>query len=210
MTKVWRAALVVAVVAVGGGVGVKVLQSDSGDKLKVEVAQGRIADEASDAQADGTDAAVPGRADITAVSADYRPDGIMFSVMVREPVDPLADPNWTAADTFLSWDVDTTGDGVEDWDMSYSVRNGKIVGEAEKIAKAGEETRQCYVPDVGYSAEAGYTMLIKSQCLGEVKTANYRVGFSYNTNVNDEVAPTFMDNAPEQGMAAPLGEPISK
>ncbi len=174
MSKGMRVGVVAAAVLAAAGLagaGMMVSGSDSGSGAKVPTAviEGGVVieDTAADAVADeGQPTTPPGRVDITGVSAEYRPEGLSLTAMVREPADPLTDPSWAADGTFLSWEVDTNADGRDDFEVSYYFDKGVLTGGVSTPASSLPDGIVCGLAGATFSPATGYTAVVDPSCLG--------------------------------------------
>jgi hypothetical protein len=212
-----RVAVVVAgMLAVAGlaGAGMRLAGSGSGGGPKTITAGGVIADRPGDAKVDEGKPDTPrGRIDITGVSAEYRPEGLALTVNVKEPIDPFADPNWSADGTWFSWEIDTTRDGKPDYEVSYYLEKGVVTGDVSTTEDL-EFPMRCSITEGTYSPSAGYTAILNPSCLDNPTSIAYRVTFYYQTNPAVDDAPVLSDVAPDKGMtpmlmAPPPGAPVA-
>ena len=72
---------------------------------------------AGDTVVDGTRKPRPeGRADLIHTRATYMKDGVLLTAQTAEAADPRKDPHWASDSTFVSWELDTNGDAVPDYE----------------------------------------------------------------------------------------------
>jgi len=172
-----------------------------------------ITDMGGDAVIDGSTTLISeARGDIVAASAEYRPDGIALSVRTASLVDPLRDPAWATDSTYLSWELDTTGDGQPDYEVQYFTRAGKLTGD---VSSAGQgSAKRCDLSAAAFDAVTGYEAVIDPNCLGNPNSFSYKVTVFYNTNPANPDSDVATDVTPDQGLSplvtrsgsvAPLG-----
>jgi hypothetical protein len=172
-----------------------------------------ITDMAGDAVVDGSANLVSeARGDIVAASAEYRADRIALSVRTASLVDPLQDPSWATDFTYLSWQLDTTGDGRPDYEVQYFTRAGKLTGDVTPTGQGS--AKRCDLSAATFDAVTGYQAVIDPNCLGNPSGFSYKVTVFYEqdpTNPDSDVA---TDVTPDQGLSplvtrsgsvAPLG-----
>ena len=149
---------------------------------------------------------VPAHVDITKATAEYRPEGLALTVAVQEPVDPLADDSWSADGTFLSWELDTTGDGEDDYEVSYHIQGAGLTGEVTKTATESSSV-VCPISAGTFTPAAGYTAVVDPSCLENPRSIAYRVTYYYQTDPRNDDAPVITDTAPDQGMTPMVSAP---
>jgi len=164
---------------------------------------GKMGDPKGDAFVDGTqDPIKEARADIVRTRAVYEPGKITLGLQVDQPSDPGKDERWAGDSTFISWSIDTTGDGKPDYDVQYFIDAGKY---GAIVSRGGEAEAEvvCEIDTAGYGPE-GYSLSIPSSCLGDPASFSYRVTTYYDTNPKDENADVASDVAPNGGMSFPI------
>lgn len=147
-----------------------------------------------------------GRADIVRVVADYTARAVVLAAQVAQPVDPKQDPNWTSDRTYVSWLLDTNGDGVADFEVQYYLASGAPVAD---VSRAGDtsNTPLCSA-EAGYTGD-GYTVAVDPACLGGPASVSFRVTMYYATdpkNANSDVA---TDVSPDGGLSGPISRPAA-
>ncbi len=166
-----------------------------------------VTDPSGDTVVDGTGKPVAvGRADIVRAMADYTARAVVLTAQVAQPVDPKQDPNWISDSTYVSWALDTNGDGVADFEVQYYLASGAPVAD---VSRAGDtsNTSLCSA-EAGYTAD-GYTVAIDPACLGGPATVSFRVTTYYDTdpkNTNSDVA---TDVSPDGGLSRPVARPAA-
>jgi len=166
-----------------------------------------VTDPSGDPVVDGSGKpAAVGRADIVRAMADYTARAVVLTAQVAQPVDPKQDPNWISDSTYVSWALDTNGDGVADFEVQYYLASGAPVAD---VSRAGDtsNTPLCSA-EAGYTAD-GYTVAIDPACLGGPATVSFRVTTYYDTdpkNTNSDVA---TDVSPDGGLSRPVARPAA-
>ena len=169
----------------------------------VERNGGKMSDAGGDTFIDGTqDPIKEARADIVRTRAVYEPGKITLGLQVEQPSDPSKDERWVGDATFVSWSVDTNGDGNPDYDVQYFF-DGEALGGTVSRGGQSEAEVVCEVNTASYGA-TGYSLVIPSSCLGDPASFSYRVTTYYDTNPKDENADVASDVAPNGGMSFPI------
>jgi hypothetical protein len=168
---------------------------------------GEVTDPAGDTFVDGTSKRVTeARADIVAAGAAFGPGGVTFTVQVRQPDDPRTDPKWSSDATFITFDVDTTGDGKPDFEVQYGYDGTQFTGQVTHPGDDDSVPALCNATTAGYGA-AGYSVTIDPACLGNPTSLAFRVTTYYDTNPKDDNADVASDVAPDGGMSFPVTRP---
>jgi hypothetical protein len=143
------------------------------------------------------------RADILAISADARPDGIALGVRLSQLVDPLSDPNWSSDASYLSWELDMGADRTPDFEIELSLDPGTH-SLAAFLYRSGLGPRPAdgCDPRAGFDAQAGYTVVVDPKCLGGASTFAYRAHAFYDTDVKSDDAQVATDASPDEGWTA--------
>jgi hypothetical protein len=159
-------------------------------------------DPAGDTVVDGTGAPLAnGHADIAQSRAANTTKGIIFAVKVAQPVDPTKDPNWTSGETFISWEVDTSGDGKPDFEVQYYLDAGKLVAGVSRPGDPNTDT--ACAAEAGYMSES-YAVGIDPACLGSPASLSYRATIYYTTDPKNANADDITDVSPDGGMSRPV------
>jgi len=147
-------------------------------------------------------------ADVLRSSISVVDKGIRLNVQVRKPTDPLANRAWAGdeSDTGIEWELETTGDDKPDFSVEYYTDAGKITGEVTRSSDNDDEPTLCEVSSAAFSAEAGYTAVVGTDCIGSPKTVAYVVTFLYDTDSAQANAAVAEDHAPDSGMSARVGQ----
>jgi len=166
-----------------------------------------ITDAVGDTVSNGTTTkvAVP-QADLVAASATYRAGQITLTARVRQPSDPVA-TGWGDS-TFLTWQLDTNGDGKPDDDIQYYLDSGELVGDVTRTGTPDSAAPLCHVSSANYAAATGYTVVVDPKCVGNPNAFSYRVTTYYDTKPGDDKAPVATDVVPDTGFSAPIKKPI--
>jgi hypothetical protein len=167
---------------------------------------GSITDLVADTVTDDLGNLIPAaRADLVSSSVDYQALAIIFSMRVREPVDPLKDTNWFSEYTFGSWELDTTGDKKPDYDVQFTADSdtGKLAG---FVVKWGTDTIVCDAPAFFGGADNFYITAVDPKCVGNPASVSYRAVTYYDTRRGDDNADVATDSAPDQGMTGPINK----
>ena len=138
--------------------------------------------------------------DIVSTIIDSRPEGLLFSIRVKQPVDPMSDPNWASEDTGATWTIDVNGDGKRDYVVEYYVDpdTHQLTGSQYRTGggSAPADTDTCEEPPATYSQDAGYSLAVDPRCLGNPSSLSYRVAMSYDTDAKLDSAETAIDTSP--------------
>jgi hypothetical protein len=146
------------------------------------------------------------RTDIVSAAVDSGAQGIVLSFKTQEMADPGADPNWGSLSTFVSWQVDSTGDGKVDDLIRFSADRdapGKIVGDLTHWSGPGQPAKHCAAV-AAFNPAAGYTLTIDPTCIGSPAALSYRVQMTYDTKPGEAKPPLAFDVLPDQGLAGPV------
>ena len=139
-------------------------------------------------------------------TVDSGAQGIVLTFKTQEAPDPATDPHWASPNTFVSWQVDSTGDGKVDDLIRYSLDRdaaGRIAGELTHWSGPGQPAKHCDVPAT-YDPTTGYTLTIQPSCMGNPAAISYRVQLTYDTNPSGTKPPLAFDVVPDQGLAGPV------
>jgi hypothetical protein len=161
-------------------------------------------DPTGDTVVDGTTNPIKeGRADIVQAGAGYQPGKIILAMQVAQPTDPRKDAKWAGDSTFVSWSLDTNGDGKPDFDIQYYFDGEQLGG---TVSRAGTEDVACETTDASYSP-GGYALAVAPSCLGDPASFSYRVTMFYDTNPKDANADVASDVTPNGGLSFPVTRP---
>ena len=144
--------------------------------------------------------------DIVSVAVDSGAQGIILTFKTQEAPDPATDAHWASPNTFVSWQVDSSGDGKVDNLIRFSLDRdtaGKRVGDLTHWAGPGQPAQHCDVPAT-YDPTTGYTLTINPSCMGTPAAISYRVQLTYDTKPGDAKPPLAFDVVPDQGLAGPV------
>jgi hypothetical protein len=144
--------------------------------------------------------------DIVSATVDSGAQGIVLTFKTQETPDPATDAHWASPNTFVSWQVDSTGDGKVDNLIRFSLDRdnaGHLVGDLTHWAGPGQPAQHCDVPAT-YDPATGYTLTINPSCMGNPAAISYRVQLTYDTNPSATKPPLAFDVIPDQGLAGPV------
>ena len=144
------------------------------------------------------------RADIVQSHLTYDTKGIVLAVLTDDPVDPGQDPHWASESTFVSWELDTTGDGVVDYEVQYALSEGSPVAGVSRPGDA-DGSSACDA-DAAYTAER-YAVGFDPACIGRPASVAYRVKIYYDTDPKNADADVVTDVGPDGGLSRPLARP---
>jgi hypothetical protein len=165
-----------------------------------------ISDAAGDTVSNGTTTklAVP-QADLMATSATYGAGAITLTARVRQPSDPVA-TGWGDS-TFLTWQLDTNGDGKPDYDIQYYVDSGELVGDVTRTGTPDSAAPLCDASSATYAAATGYAVVVDPKCVGNPKAFSYRVRTYYDTRPGEDKAPVATDVVPDKHFSPQIKAP---
>ena len=146
------------------------------------------------------------RTDIVSATVDSGAQGIVLTFKTQETADPGTDANWASPNTFVSWQVDSNGDGKVDNLIRYSRDRdaaGQIVGDLTHWAGPGQPAKHCDVP-ASYDPATGYTLTIPNACMENPAAISYRVQLTYDTSPGAAKPPLAFDVMPDEGLAGPV------
>ena len=155
---------------------------------------------------DSNDKLPSARTDIVSATVDSGAQGIVLSFRTQEQADPATDANWASPNTFVSWQIDSTGDGKVDDLIRYSADRatpGVISGDLTHWSGPGVPAKHCDAKGT-FSPDAGYTLTIDPACMGNPASVSYRVQLTYDTSPGAAKPPLAFDVAPDQGLAGPV------
>jgi ribosomal protein L24E len=159
-----------------------------------------IGDVTSDSDAPVNEA----RADVTAASAEYRPNEIALTVNVVRPTDPRTDPNWTKGASFALWGLDTNGDNDSDYVVSL-VYSGDFM--TAGVVRPNDPAKVLCFGGATFDGTT-YTATIDPACVGNPASFKWGGGMIYDTKPADPRSPLAGDGAPDgDGMAGPVLAP---
>jgi len=165
-----------------------------------------VTDKTGDVVTDGTGTTMTeGHADIVKVQADWTAKALVFATQVATPVNPAQDPHWASQKTYISWMLDTNGDGKPDFEVQYFFDSKS--GLLADVSKAGDTSGNSACPaEAGYTAD-GYTVAIDPACLGNPASVSFNVTTYYDTDPANANANQATDTAPDSGMSGPVSKP---
>jgi hypothetical protein len=146
------------------------------------------------------------RTDIVSAAVDSGAQGIVLSFRTQEQGDPATDANWASPNTFVSWQIDSNGDGKVDDLVRYSADRatpGGIAADLTHWSGPGAPAKHCDATGT-FGAATGYTLTVDPACLGNPASISYRVQLTYDTSPGAAKPPLAFDVAPDQGLAGPV------
>ncbi|GGJ94109.1 hypothetical protein GCM10010123_24930 [Pilimelia anulata] len=187
-----RAALVIAVPAIGLGLAVPALAVTPA----VPVA---ITDPSGDVYDDDDELADAPYADI--INADGKKSGtnLVLTYKTAKQLDPVQDPNWDSDETYTDFLLDTNGDGTADYDVEYGVFEEEAYVDVYKLPAGDADEPVC--SGTAAFTNASHTATIPLSCIGNPAKAGYRVETVYDQDVNSPDSLAAYDVAPETGFA---------
>ena len=144
--------------------------------------------------------------DIVSTTVESGAQGIVLTFKTQETPDPTTDGHWASPNTFVSWQVDSTGDGKVDDLIRFSRDRdtaGLLVGDLTHWSGPGQPAKHCDVP-ASYNPTTGYTLTIQPSCMANPAAISYRVQLTYDTNPSGAKPPLAFDVVPDQGLAGPV------
>jgi hypothetical protein len=144
--------------------------------------------------------------DIVSTTVDSGAQGIVLTFRTQEMSDPTTDAHWASPNTFVSWQVDSSGDGKVDDLIRFSLDRdtaGKLVGDLTHWSGPGQPAKHCDVP-AAFDPNVGYTLTIAPACMGNPASISYRVQLTYDTDPSAQKPPLAFDVVPDQGLGAPV------
>jgi hypothetical protein len=144
--------------------------------------------------------------DIVSVTVDSGAQGIVLTFKTQEAPDPLTSAHWASPNTFVSWQVDSTGDGKVDDLIRFSLDRdtaGRIAGDLTHWSGPGQPAKHCDVPAT-YNPTTGYTLTIQPSCMANPAAISYRVQLTYDTNPSGTKPPLAFDVVPDQDLHGPV------
>jgi hypothetical protein len=144
------------------------------------------------------------RADIVHSLVTYAANGLVFAVRTDDPVHPADDPHWASESTFISWELDTNGDAVADYEVQYAFSEGTSVAGVSRVADT-DGTSVCEA-EAAYTSER-YAVGFDPECIGRPAAVSYRVTIYYDTDPKNEDADVVTDVGPDGGLSRPIARP---
>jgi hypothetical protein len=146
------------------------------------------------------------RTDLVSATVDSGAQGIVLSFKTQEMANPGTDPNWASLNTFVSWQIDSTGDGKVDDFIRFSADRqtaGALVGEVTHWPGPGQPAQHCDAP-ASFDPAVGYSVTFAPSCMGSPAAISYRVQLTYDTKPGEAKPPLAFDVVPDQGLAGPV------
>jgi hypothetical protein len=146
------------------------------------------------------------RTDIVAATVDSGAQGIVLSFKTQDLADPATDPSWSSLNTFVSWQIDSSGDGKVDDLIRYSIdrdKPGVLVGEVTHWSGPGQPAKHCDA-QAAFNPATGYSLTIANACMNNPASVSYRVQLTYDTDPKAPKPPLAFDVLPDTGLAGPV------
>jgi hypothetical protein len=146
------------------------------------------------------------RTDIVGATVESGAQGIVLSFKTQEMADPATDPSWASLNTFVSWQVDSSGDGKVDDLIRYSVDRdspGVLIGEVTHWSGPGQPAKHCDA-QATFNPATGYSLTIAPACMNNPTAISYRVQLTYDTDPKLPKPPLAFDVLPDTGLAGPV------
>jgi hypothetical protein len=137
----------------------------------------------------GTDSSpYDARGDIVTIGANYSAAGnILLAAKTSTPVDPATDFNWVQNATGIVWNIDTNGDGQEDyWAVVVNVN-----GVRASVWRTGGSSPICQATPGFDASTVGVYVYFPGSCIGNPASFSIEVGSLY-----DRGSSTTFDAAP--------------
>jgi hypothetical protein len=144
--------------------------------------------------------------DIVSATVDSGAGGIVLTFKTQQMGDPGTDAHWASPNTFVSWQIDSTGDGKVDDLIRFSADRatpGGITGDLTHWSGPGKPAKHCDAV-AAFNAATGYVLTIDPACMGNPASITYRVQLTYDTNPGGTKPPLAFDVAPDTGLAGPV------
>lgn len=154
---------------------------------------------------DGGNPITENRGDVVHAGAVYRPGALTLTFQVRQPGDPLKDPHWSGNYTYATWGIDTDNDGNSDYQIQYSVDQGRLGGAVLSAAKPNGPA-VCQLSSATYGPD-GYSATVDPACIGNPASVAFRVKVLYDTDPGNDAAEVASDSAPDAGWAPAVMRP---
>jgi len=131
----------------------------------------------------------------------YVKDAVILMAKMAERGDPGKDPNWASDATFLSWDLDTNGDGATDFVVEWLYDNGKpVVG----VSRPNDTQINSVCEGPAVYGQESHAAGFDPKCIGSPPTFSYRVTIYYDTDPKNPNADVITDVAPNGGLSRPV------
>ncbi len=144
--------------------------------------------------------------DIVSAGVESGAQGIVLTFRTQEMAPPGTDPNWASLNTFVSWQVDSNGDGKVDDLIRFSADRdtpGGIIGDLTHWSGPGQPAKHCDAAAT-FDPAFGYRLTIAPDCMGNPAAISYRVQLTYDMKPGEKKPPMAFDVAPDQGLAGPV------
>jgi hypothetical protein len=144
--------------------------------------------------------------DIVSTTVDSGAAGIILTFKTQQPTDPASDAHWASPNTFVSWQVDSTGDGKVDDLIRFSVdrdKPGALLADLTHWSGPGRPAQHCDA-QAAFDPAVGYSITVAPSCMGNPASISYRTQLTYDTDPSAAKPPLAFDVVPDQGLAGPV------
>src|ERR1044072_3760557 len=108
--------------------------------------------------------------------------GIVLTFKTQQMTDPATDPHWASPNTFVSWQIDSNGDGKIDDLIRFSVdrdKPGALVADLTHWSGPGKPAQPCDA-QAAFNPTTGYSITIAPSCMGNPASISYRTQLTYD------------------------------
>ena len=144
--------------------------------------------------------------DIVSTTVDSGAAGIILTFKTQQPTDPASDAHWASPNTFVSWQIDSTGDGKVDDLIRFSVdrdKPGALLADLTHWSGPGQPAKHCDA-QAAFDPAVGYSITVAPSCMGNPASISYRTQLTYDTDPSAAKPPLAFDVVPDQGLAGPV------
>jgi Collagen triple helix repeat (20 copies) len=176
-----------------------------GTNASVSQTTAAFTDRTGDTVVDGTGEVRAERAaDLVQSHVVFSQKAVVFAVQTDQSADPRQNPHWASESTFISWELDTDGDAVPDYEVQYSLSEGSPIAGISRLGDT--DAASVCEAEAGYLTE-GYAVGFDPACIGGPAAFSYRVTIFYDTDPANEDADVISDVAPDGGQFRPVARP---
>ncbi|MCA1844836.1 MAG: hypothetical protein LC792_16910 [Actinobacteria bacterium] len=144
--------------------------------------------------------------DIVSTTVDSGAAGIVLTFKTQQLTDPATDAHWASPNTFVSWQIDSTGDGKVDDLIRFSVDRdhaGALLADLTHWSGPGQPAQHCDA-QAAFDPALGYSITVAPSCMGNPTSVSYRTQLTYDTDPGAAKPPLAFDVVPDQGLAGPV------